>query len=298
MSTPHRAVNGRASSVGVDFGIVTFLEAELRAVLAYVPPYETTRGRRIYNRCRLETSTGETYEIAVVRALEFGNSEAIEVVRDLLEELSPRWLLVVGIAGGVGSADLDLGDVVVSSRIADFTAEVTLAKEERSYAVGGGPIAQEAAIIVANLPALEPAIAGWNELRVPRPSSASDRLPRVAVGTIASSDRVVKDVDLDTWRRQVRGLKAVEMESAGAYRVASTRNIPFVAIRGIGDIIGKHREDGWREYAAHAAASFTAAFLRTRPIEPRATRREPPAPAPAPDGPLSPASTRPSTSAP
>lgn len=289
MSTPHRAVNGRASSAGVDFGIVTFLEDELRAVLAYIPPYDTMKGRRIYNRCRLETSTGETYEIAVVRALEIGNSEAIEVVRDLLEELSPRWLLVVGIAAGIGSADLDLGDVVVSSRIADFTAEVASASAERSYAVGGGPIAQEAAIIIANLPALEPAIGGWNELRVPRPSSASDRLPRVTVGAIASSDRVVGDVALmDEWRSQVRGLRVFEMESAGAYRVASTRNIPFVAIRGISDIIGKpHKSYDWYDYAAHAAASFTAAFLRTRPIEPRA-RREPSAPAPAPDGPLSP----------
>lgn len=291
MSTPHRAVNGRASSVGVDFGIVTFLEDELRAVLAYIPPYDTTRGRRIYNRCRLETSTGETYEIAVVRALEFGNSEAIEVVRDLLEELSPRWLLSVGIAGGVGSADLDLGDVVVSSRIADFTAEVALASGERTYAVGGGPIAQEAAIIIANLPALEPEIAGWNVLRAPRPSSASARVPRVAVGLIASSDRLIRDeAVIDTWRKQARGLRAVEMEAAGIYRVASTRNIPFVAIRGVSDIVGKsHKSDDWREYACHAAASFTAAFLRTRPIEPRATRLEPSTPAPAAfDGPLSP----------
>lgn len=67
------------------------------------------------------------------------------------------------------------------------------------------------------------------------------------------------------------------MESAGVYRVASKRDVPFVAIRGISDVIGTviektrqdDRWDSWDRYASHIAASFTAAFLRTRPFAPR-----------------------------
>ncbi len=212
----------------------------------------------------------------MVRCLEAGSGEAIEVARDLIEELSPRWLLVVGIAGGTRSSGVELGDVVVSSRIVDFTAETVQPDGEHTYGVGGGPIAPEAAMIVANLPALKSALEGWHRFRPPRPypDSLQARSPKVTAGVVASSDRVIKDPAIvEQWQRQVRGIKAVEMESAGIYRVASTRHVPFLAIRGIADIVGEERTADYRQYAAHAAASFTAAFLRTGPIAPRPAKR-------------------------
>ncbi|MBI3273086.1 MAG: AAA family ATPase [Planctomycetes bacterium] len=258
----------------MDFGIVTVLEGDLDAVLAHIPPYRTVSGRRLYNLCHLETVAGDTYEIAVVRTLERGAVEASEVVRDLLEELSPSWLLIVGIAGGVRSSGIDLGDVVVSTRIAEMIATARGASGGgRRYSAGGGVIARDAASVVANLPALKQALAGWNKLSVPRPSSGGKRLSRVTSGVIASSDHIILDeLILHSWMERVRGIKAVEMEAAGAYRVASMRSVPFIAIRGIADLIGTPKADDWRLYASHAAASFTAAFLRTRPIVPRSSR--------------------------
>jgi nucleoside phosphorylase len=59
-------------------------------------------------------------------------------------------------------------------------------------------------------------------------------------GTIASSDRLVKDPDLViSWLATSRDLLAVEMESGGVYR-ASQECCPMLAIRGINDIIGPH----------------------------------------------------------
>lgn len=265
------------------------LESELDAVLAHFPLYGTFRGRRLYNLARLETVTGDAYEIAIVRSLEAGTGEAIEVARDLIEELAPRWLLVVGVAGGVAGAGVDLGDVVVSSHIVDFTAETVRPDGERTYSVGGGTIAREAAIVVANLPAMKAALSGWNDLPIFH-SSPSGHLPKVTAGAIASSDRFVKDkATVEQWRREVR-FKAVEMESAGMFRVASTRDIPFLAIRGIAEIIGGDpplTRDS-RQIASEAAASFTAAFLRTGPIAPRPARSAPTSGALAAEAPISP----------
>lgn len=260
----------------VDVGIITALDIELEAVLAYMPPYGTMSGRRLYNVCQLETGHGDSYEIAVVRSLEHGTAEAIELARDVLEELSPSWLFVVGVAGGV-LGQVEYGDVVVSSRIADFTKTKAIVPGIAEYSVGGGLLAHEAAIIIANLPALKPAMAGWDELLVQRPAPQTKATgPRVTTGTIATTDRLIRDErTLFAWLQQERRIKAVEMEAGGVYRVASMRRVPFVAIRGIADLIGIPGPSDWRGYASHAAASFTAAFLRTRPFAPRQPPSEP-----------------------
>ena len=57
------------------------------------------------------------------------------------------------------------------------------------------------------------------------------------------------------------------MESAGIYTAAHGRT-PFLAIRGISDIVGFKRHPDWTEYACRSAASFMRSFLLTRPIQP------------------------------
>jgi len=97
----------------------------------------------------------------------------------------------------------------------------------------------------------------------------------VIAGPIASSDRLIKDAEiLQVWLKFARQVQAVEMESAGVYRATHGRLIPFLAIRGISDVVGFKRHPDWTEYACHAAAAFLLAFLkaflRARAIEPRA----------------------------
>ncbi|HEX8115203.1 MAG TPA: DUF4351 domain-containing protein [Kofleriaceae bacterium] len=70
-------------------------------------------------------------------------------------------MLVVGIAGGRPSSDVTLGDVVVSTRIHDFTVEARKAGEPPAYAVTGGPIDKALAALVANLPAREDELGDW-----------------------------------------------------------------------------------------------------------------------------------------
>jgi nucleoside phosphorylase len=88
-------------------------------------------------------------------------------------------------------------------------------------------------------------------------------------GAIASSDRLMKDAEtMSVWSKIARQVVAVEMESAGIYKATQGRNVPFLAIRGISDVVGFRREDDWTPYACETAAAFAHAFLRTRPILP------------------------------
>jgi nucleoside phosphorylase len=282
----------------VDIGIVTIRDDEFRAVLASFPDkIGTLQGtRRTYTLRHADAGGGERYRIAVLRLIEQGQGEAQDAVRDLIEDLAPRLALVVGIAGGRPSDDVKLGDVVVSTRIYDFTVEARKTGKAPTYDVTGGPIDKALAALVANLAAREDELGDWTAGLPPLPPvswtkegelygqadwqrelretlehhygpEAMPRAPRYVTGPIASSDRLVKDPDLlNAWLQDARSLLAIEMESGGVYRAARER-CPMLAIRGISDIVGLKRADAWTKYACASAAAFTCAFLRTRPIE-------------------------------
>src|SRR5262249_33711336 len=88
--TPHKGE--------VDFAILTIRDDELQAVLDRFPPFGRAKGRRVYNLHRFDLPAGGAYLVAVLKCIEQGNTEAQDAARDVLEELAPRWLLVVGIA--------------------------------------------------------------------------------------------------------------------------------------------------------------------------------------------------------
>lgn len=95
------------------------------------------------------------------------------------------------------------------------------------------------------------------------------RRPLTITGAIASSDRLMKDGEtLSFWQKVARQAVAVEMESAGIYKATHERSVPFLAIRGISDVVGFKRHPDWTAYACETAAAFTRAFLLTCPIEP------------------------------
>lgn len=279
----------------VDIGILTIREDEFRAALgAFRVKAGVYRGAtREYTLRYADAGDGRRYTIAILHQLEQGNGEAQEAARDLLDDLHPRLILVVGIGGGFPAGDATLGDVVISTRIHDFTVGARKYKEQATYAAAGGPITKEIAGVVANLAGKEDLIGDWTADLPTRPAvswarklygpktwqnmlrdrleeqygeDAEDRDPIYIPGPVASSDQLVKDPEeLFPWISTARNALAIDMESGGVYRAARER-CSMLTIRGISDIVGLKRTEGWTKFACASAAAFTRAFLRTRPI--------------------------------
>lgn len=288
----------------VDFGIVTIREDECTAVLSRFAKVTTEEQRRRYRIRSLALPGGSAYTLAVLRCVEQGNTDALNATRDLLEDLAPRFVLVIGIAGGVPSHEVSLGDVVVSTRIVDFSVEAVIHGHEQEHALSGGPLHPAAARLAADIGAMaiDGELGEWNSpeaIKHDRPpiDLGDDRFygdaewqqsvrqkisrqlgddalhnPRAIAGVIASSDRLIKDdKTLAGLLKSARHVVAVEMESAGIYKAVHGR-VPFLAIRGISDVIGLKRDPKWTTYACATAAAFAHALLLTRPFAPVARK--------------------------
>jgi nucleoside phosphorylase len=284
------------SQLIIDIGVLTIREDEFQAVLkAFPDDHGIYKGRyREYTLRTADAGRGARYRLAILRQIEQGNGEAQEAARDLCDDLQPSLVLVVGIAGGLPSDDISLGDVVLSTRVLDFSVEARKFQEDTTYNVGGGPIAKSIAAGVANLGARELELRDWWEDLPSKPAvslapskfygpkrwqqdvraklkahygnNVAARAPTFSAGPIASSDRLVKDPNLlFPWITSARGILAIEMESAGVHRATWDR-IPMLSIRGVSDIVGLRRQDAWTKYACASAAAFTRGYLRTRPV--------------------------------
>lgn len=285
----------------VDVVILTIREDEYQAVLSVFPnKLGTYQKQRHYSLRETEAGDDEKYTVAVLRQLEQGNGEAQEAARDALEDLRPSLMLVVGIAGGIPNDDCGLGDVVLSARIHDFSVESRKFQEETAYSLTGGPVDRKIASGIAaladraddlgdwtgSLPARPPLPTGkkselygpkdWQK-EVKQKLMAAAKRPPVPVfktGPIASSDRLVKDPTLlFPWVQTARHMLAVEMESGGVYRAARDR-CSMLSIRGISDIVGLKRDEGWTKFACASGAAFARAYLRTQPVTPRVAQTQ------------------------
>lgn len=263
----------------VDFGILTLREDELEAVLRYIPPYRVVTGRRQYNLAKVETRSGGTYDVAIVRSLDLHGMS--EVCRDLLEELAPTWLLAVGI-GATLSKRVHLGDVVVSSRIVEvLTRESRASGDGMGHSLVSGAIARDLANVIANLPAMKGQLGPWNARSIFK-SHGERRLPKVLSGEIVSiaSTDVTGSWTTGGLRDLLSPFDLLDWESGDLYRVASSRGVPFLSIRGassywLRDDDDLDDEEYWQIYACHSAAAFAAAFLHLGPIPSRDIKNSP-----------------------
>lgn len=289
-------------SNNVDIAIITVREDEFRAVQKRFQPKRcTTSSGFSYYMSRLRANGGHSYTLAITRCSEPGNDAAQKLANDIIHELNPEFILVVGIAGGVPDNEFTLGDVIVSTRVLNFNVDALNPDGTISSVTKGGsnPLVMQ---ITGLLPGEDRQLAGWNAvdsimqerpyvdlqrlsivgndawLRTVRQSleyhfgRTHHRPPLFKTGHIASSNHLVKNPErLAQWLTTNRQILAVEMETAGVYEAAQTlkRQYPVIAIRGISDIVGLQRDQAWTEYACHTAAAFTHAFIKTGLIAPR-----------------------------
>lgn len=280
-----------------DVAIVTIKEEEFEAALAAFA-FSNQRIEllsRGYCIGSVPMMNGQgTVDVAITRCPSQGNGVSQDVARDLLADLDPAWVLVVGIAGATPSSEICLGDVALAGRVLDFSVEA-VKRSGSEFALSEVPVHFMADNLLTVRAAWEPQLGDWCgtlpdypgvEIRDDRVAGsdawqadvreALERWlgravarPRARVVTIGSSDRLIKNDELlAVVLRVARQIRAVEMESAGVHIAARGRGehrraYPVLSVRGISDVVGFKRDEDWTLYACSAAAAYAAALVRS-----------------------------------
>ncbi len=294
----------------VDFAIITILPEEFEAIYDRFSPdvYDDPVSQYTYGISRVQTKAGKTCIVAIARTSRQGNDASQQLATQIIQDLDPRMLLVVGIGGGVPDNDFTLGDVIVSSHIHNFDLNA-IKGNQTTYDVSGG-IHPAVSNIIASLYLYKKQFADWNSeesIGMARPAlllteesvkrfldkdidqawcekvegallwhfgeeQRGKRAPKFLPGTIASSNSLIRsDAVLVQWLKSARSIRAVEMEAAGVYQAAQRARQQYwvMAIRGISDIVGFKRNDDWKRYACQTAAAFAHAFVAADIVKPR-----------------------------
>ena len=272
----------------IDIAILTVLEPEYEAVAARVEDLSPVAGAgaQLYRWTRGEIRSHvyeRPYHVVVGMSGNKGEVAGALSTRAMIARWNPRYVLLVGIAGGVGGS-ASLGDVVLPDPIWDYElghlADDFMPKLSAQYKPD--PALLRAALTVRS---------DWTHgIRAEPPAPTAE--PRVVSGPIASGNKVIESKSSVLYSDLVRAepdIIAVEMEAAGAAAAvidASDQGyeIGFMMVRAVSDVIrakpeGEVVEGGgyvdpererWRSYAADVAAAYAAAMIRHHwPVPPR-----------------------------
>lgn len=266
----------------VDFLLLAPLTEEREAILAHLPelknlPPDPQDALIYYEAClAVEHSSGLRgfYRIIVTSPLGMGRVEAATATVAAIGRFSPKYVILVGIAGGAPGS-VRLGDVLVGELVADY--------ELQKITDDGASPRYQPFRAHPRLVAAAHHLNGWGSLvRSPRPKERKAAHPLVHFGVMLSGDKVqAKGEALQEYKKAWPKLIGVEMEAGGVAAAAgSAANPPgFLMVRGVSDLAdgkkGSKSVELWRPYACAVAAAYTVALLRSMPIPCASSCHEP-----------------------
>ena len=204
----------------IDFVIITPLEEEREAMLAHLgkpkrlPP--TNDDIRVYYPATVPVTftdgTSSQYKVVVTDLLGMGRIDAANAVGDAVRRWHPMYVLLVGIAGGLAKAGVQVGDVLISEQIADYE----LQKLTQEKVLTRWSVHRASPRLLAAVKQLRPE--DWQPLiREPRPQPGK---PQRHAGPICTGDKVVANGLMDEYREVWTKLIGVEMEAGGVASAA------------------------------------------------------------------------------
>lgn len=267
----------------VDFLIITPMPEEKDALLGYLPDAGPPRSSRDHVwtyyeapvQATLSDGSSITYSVVVTMPNDIGRVDAANIATAMIEEFHPRYVLLIGIAGGIAESGVKLGDILIADQIADYEIQSV---QERKTARRWRVYHVDARLLNFTI----------NFSRIDQPESTKIRRPipgepKIHLGTIYSGDKIIaRKSFFNKSKKEFPRSIGVEMEAGGVVKAAlhAPGRPGFFMIRCASDLADANKyasaTEAWRPYACEIAAWYTIELLKHGPVP--KTDVEPPEP--------------------
>jgi len=260
----------------IDFAIITTLDDELNAVKDTLNlKNHIAKNALIYYYGYIDGMS-----VICVKSNDRGNISSTNTANAVITEWRPRYLLLVGYAGGIkGSENVKLGDVVVSDSIV-YCGYKKIIDGRTMYREL--PVSQPSISLKSVISSIitDKNNDWWKQIKIKRPSNDT-RNPKVIRGLILSDEEITNDPNrVNELLNRHDNAIAIETEAGGIakslYEHSETYMTPYMVIKGVSDYANSpdaEERELWKRYASYAAAAFTLALIKkVRELLPRQTQ--------------------------
>lgn len=251
-----------------DIAIITILKEELTALQKIFQFGEPAEKNGIVFRTKRFQENSRNYSIICVQPHDYSNLPAAILATRILSEWNPRFIVLVGIAGGVSQReDLQLGDVVISNNVYYVEVEKITDKQKLGRPYSIEPPAKE----FKNSHQISREKNWQEKITETRPG---DGTSKVILGDIISGEKLEADHSNTSLQEKLQEhdkMIAVEMESGGVSKAIYDGSdvwfmAKFFAVRGISDFCDQEKNNEtrnvWRNYAAETAAAYAYELIK------------------------------------
>jgi len=165
-------------------------------------------------------------EIALAQS-GIGKVNATICTQMLIDRFNPEKLVFSGVAGGL-LPNMQAGDIIVASHVVQYDMDLTAFGRRHGETPGRDRLIE-----------CNPDLVGKATQAFDEAFDGVEGAPNLMLGTIASGDRFVQDVNMLRWLQREFAALATEMEGAAFGYTCQVNNLPFVVIRALSDSSGE-----------------------------------------------------------
>lgn len=220
--------------------MIGIIVAEVEEMEAVKEIMENVNSIDIYN-LKIYTGKINNKDFLLVRS-GVGKVNAARVAQILTDKFDLSFIINVGSAAGLDE-DLKIGDIVLGETLVQHDFDVTAFGREKGF------IPETGRFFESDIDLLEKC----KNIQIDN--------QKIVVGTIASGDIFLTDIDLKEKIKKDFNADCVEMEGAAIAQVCTLNKIPFIVIRSISDIPNGKNEIDFNEYLKLSSKNC-AKFIR------------------------------------
>lgn len=259
-----------------DIIFVTALTVELDALRMTLgakgrDPLRTRSGTHIW-RTTINSQASGDLRVVLCCVGAAGNVASSSFVSELLLELHPRLVIMVGIAAGM-PGKRRLGEVVIADEVVAYEP-AALVEDKGRHHLQARPrtyypshmVHQDVLAYVSTPEEVAARVTQGlrnRNIEYPAPNESAVAGPCVSLATVASGEKLIRDsVVWDELRRIHGKIDVTDMEAVGIAQACQQHTVPFLVIRGISDFGDKEKNDRYHGIASAAASEFAVDFIR------------------------------------